>query len=112
MFEDARMPASRLDQASAMPVSPSRSIIAPVAPSSRTDASMTAWRISSWSCVALTRPAISRNVRSASAVRASSPRERASSSMSRALVIAMAAWLASAPTSPPSVSVNAARCLE
>ena len=55
------------------PSSPSRSIIAPVAPRRRTDASMTAWRISSWSCVALTRPAISRSVRSASAVRASSP---------------------------------------
>ena len=37
MFADARTPPSRLVQASAMPVSPTRSIIAPVAPSSRTD---------------------------------------------------------------------------
>ena len=109
MFADARTPTSRFVQASAMPVSPTRSIIAPVAPSSRTAASMTAWRISSWSWVALTRPAISRSVRSASAVRASSSRERASWSIKRALVIAIAAWLARAPTRPASVWVNAAR---
>ena len=72
---------------------------------------MTAWRISSWSCVALTRPAISRSVRSASAVRASASRERASSSMSRALVMAMAAWLARAPTRLASVSPNASERL-
>ena len=70
---------------------------------------MTDWRISSWSRIALTRAAISRSVRSASAVRASSSRDRASSSISRALVIAIAAWLASAPTSPASSSANAAR---
>ena len=42
----------------------------------RAAASMTDWRISPWSRIALTRPAISRSVRSASAVRASWARER------------------------------------
>ena len=47
----------------------------------------------------------------ASACRATSARDRSSSSIRRALVIAMAAWSASAPTRPASVSLNAARCL-
>ena len=88
------------------------SIIAPVAPSSRTEASMTDWRISSLSRIALTRAAISRRVRSASAVRPRASRDRASSSMSRALVIAMAACPARASMSDASISLNASRSFE
>ena len=97
---------------SAIPRPSIRSIVAPSASSRRTMASMTACRISSWSRVALTRAAISRSVRSASAVRARSLRDRSSSSMSLALVMAMAAWLASAPMSDASVSVKASRLVE
>ncbi len=94
-------------QASAMPCPPMRSIVTPLAWRRRADASMTDWRISPWSRIALTRPAISRSVRSASAVWASWARDRPSSSISRAFVMAIAAWLASAPTRPASVGVNA-----
>ncbi len=95
-----------------MPSPSMRSIVTPLACSSRAAASMTDCRISPWSRIALTRAAISRSVRSASAVSASSDWDRASWSMRRAFVIAMAAWLASAPTRPASVSLNASRFFE
>ncbi len=60
-------------QASAMPCPSIRSMVTPLAWSRRADASMTDWRISPWSRIALTRPAISRSVRSASAVRRAGP---------------------------------------
>ncbi len=84
-----------------------RSIIAPPDRSSRVAASTTAWRISSLSRIALTLAAISRSVRSASAVRARAARESASSVMRRALVMAMAAWPVSARMSVASASSNA-----
>ena len=88
---------------------PMRSSIAPSARSRRWAASATACRISRSSRIALTRAAISRRVRSASAVRARSDRDAASSRMSRALVMAMAAWLARARTRSASVSSKASR---
>jgi hypothetical protein len=71
---------------------------------------MTAWRISSWSCVA------SRGDLAQRPLGVGGPRqlvrEWSSSSISRALVMAMAAWLASAPTRLASVSPNAPSVFE
>jgi hypothetical protein len=64
-------------------------------------------RISSWSRIAVIRAAISRSARSASAARVCSPRERASSSISRAFVMAIAAWLASVWINWPSSASKA-----
>ena len=81
---------------------------APSARSRRRASSTILWSRSPGSRIAVIRVAISRSARSASARRSMTARERASSSIRRALRIAIEAWVARAVRTSPSASSKAA----